>query len=454
MSEDLNPQSDLQSDILNMPVQKAIFHLAWPTIFSGILENLTTTVDMIMVGTLGAPAIAAVGFCGMINWTLSSLMMGLSIAITAMVARSYGGGQKKDAEFAVAQAMILALILAAGIALIIFFGAPWILRFLGVQNDVYELAVPYLKIISFSGLFFAVLITLGGALRGAGDTRTPLYIGFISNICNVALNYVLIFGKMGFPALGVTGAAIGSMISLLVATLLLVILCHTGWLTLQLSFMHFRWDSGRMRALIRMAIPASIEQFVVQLGLLVYARFIVGFGTAALSGYQVGSQVLSLSFIPNGAFSIAASTLVGQNLGAGRKSEAKRAAWICLGLGTLSMSTVAAITLFNAEFLASVFVKEPDVIHLGANFIAIVAFSQPAMAVYFILAGALRGAGDTRSPLYVTLICMYGIRIPGAFLVSLFMDMGIELTFGLLILDYIARAVGILYFFRKGKWME
>jgi putative MATE family efflux protein len=444
----------MQSDILNMPVQRAIFHLAWPTVFSGILENLTTTVDMIMVGKLGAPAIAAVGFCGMINWTLASLMMGLSIAVTAMVARNYGGGRKEEAEVEVGQAIILSLMLALGITLVILFGAPWILRFSGVQDDVYVLAVPYLKIISVSGLFFAVLITLASALRGAGDTRTPLYIGLISNLFNVGLNYVLIFGKLGFPALGVTGAAIGSMASLFLATLILSALCRTGWLKLTLSRVHFRWNSIRMQNLIRLAVPASIEQFVVQVGLLIYARFIVVFGTAALSGYQVGSQVLSLSFIPNGAFSIAASTLVGQNLGAGRPEEAKRAAWICLGLGTLSMSTVAGITLFNAEFLASVFVREPEVIRLGASFIAIVAFSQPAMAIYFTLAGALRGAGDTRSPLFVTLVSMYGLRIPGAYLASRFTGIGLELTFGLLILDYIARAGGILFFFRKGRWIK
>jgi putative MATE family efflux protein len=454
LSEAPSEKSVLQSDILNMPVQRAIFHLAWPTIFSGILENLTTTVDMIMVGKLGAPAIAAVGFCGMINWTLASLMMGLSIAVTAIVARNYGGGQKEEAEVAVAQAIIVSLILAAGITVVILAGAPWILRFLGVQDDVYELAVPYLKIISVSGIFFAVLISLASALRGAGDTRTPLYIALITNFFHVGLNYVLIFGKLGFPAMGVTGSAIGSMISLFIATLILFFLCHTGWLKLKLSFTHFRWNSNQMRDLIRIAIPASIEQFVVQLGILIYARFIVDYGTVALSGYQVGSQVLSLSFIPNGAFSIAASTLVGQNLGAMRKTEAKRAAWICLVLGTLSMSTIAAITLFNAEFLASVFVKEPEVIRLGAAFIAIVAFSQPAMAIYFTLAGALRGAGDTRSPLFVTLISMYGLRIPGAFLASRFMNIGLELTFGLLILDYMARASGILFFFRKGKWMK
>ena len=454
MTDVSESRMEIHSEILDMPVHRAIFHLAWPTMFAGILENLATTVDMIMVGKLGAAAIAAVGFCGMINWTLTSLIMGLSIAVTATVARNFGAGEKTTAEFVVAQTLILSLILATGVTLVILFGAPAIMRFFGVEEDVYVLAVPYLRIISISSIFLAILVSLSSALRGAGDTRTPMLIGFIANIINICLNYILIFGKLGFPTLGVKGAAIGSMTALLSATLISLVLFRSGWLKLKLSLNHFKWDTARMWTLIRIAFPASIEQFTVQLGLLTYARFIVYYGTAALSGYQVGMQVLSLSFIPNTAFSVSASTLVGQNLGAGRKHGAKRAAWICMGLGVLSMSTVGAVALFNAELLASVFVREPEVIRLGAAFIWIVAFSQPGMAIYFTLAGALRGAGDTRAPLFVTLIGMYGIRVPGAFILSQKLGMALEATFSLLIFDYIARVSGILYFFQKGKWMD
>ena len=454
MADDADFQTEIQSDILNVPVSRAIFHLAWPTMFAGILENMATTIDMIMVGKLGAAAIAAVGFCGMVNWALTSLIMGLSVAVTAIVARNFGGGEKKAAELAVAQSIILSTILATGVTLVILFGAPGIMLFFGVEKDVYVLAVPYLRIISVSSILLAILVSLASALRGAGDTRTPMLIGFIANIINVGLNYILIFGKLGFPALGVKGAAIGSMLALFAATALLVLLFRSGWLKLRLSISHFKWNRIQMWALIRIAVPASIEQFTVQMGLLTYAKCIVYYGTAALSGYQVGMQILSLSFIPNSAFSVAASTLVGQNLGAGQKRQAKRAAWICLGLGTLSMSTVGAIGLFNAEFLASIFVKEPEVIRIGAAFIWIVAFSQPGMAIYFILAGALRGAGETRAPLFITLTGMYGVRVPGAFIVSQKLGLALEATFSLLIFDYIVRVSGIYYFFQKGKWMD
>jgi len=444
----------IPSSLLNMPIKKAIFHLAWPAMFSGLLENLATTVDMIMVGKLGAAAIASVGFCAMINWALASLVMGMSVAVTAIVARNFGGGLRQDAEFDLAQVILLSFALAVVMAFIIFALAPWIMNLFGVEKDVYVLSVPYLRIIAFSGIFYAMIATCSGALRGAGDTRTPLFVGFVTNLIHVGLNYILIFGKLGFPTLGVRGAAFGSMLSLIAGTGIYLYLFRSGLLKLSLSIHHFKWDSQRVWYIIRLAIPASIEQFILQVGLLAYAKFIVVFGTAALSGYQVGMQVLSLSFIPNGAFSAAATTLVGQNLGADRKAMAKRAGWICLGLGTLSMSVIGAIAMINAKLLASIFVKEPEVIRLGVAFIWIVAFSQPAMAIFFTLSGALRGAGDTRSPMLATLIGMYGIRIPVSWILSEILNMGIEAIFSLLIFDYIARIVAILFFYHRGKWME
>ena len=451
MSED---KKVITSELLNIPIKRAIYYLAWPAVIAGLLENLASTVDMIMVGSLGAAEIASVGFCAMINWALSSLPMGMSVAVTAIVARNIGAGKKKEARLGLAQALIMTLILSIGMAILTYLLAPSIFKFFGVEKDVYDLSVPYLRIIAFNGIFFALITTFSGALRGAGDTRTPMYIGFIANVIHIILNYLLIFGKLGLPAMGVKGAAIGTMLSSIAAVFIYLYLFRSGVLRLKLSRGDFRWDSQHAWTVFRLAMPASLEQFVLEAGLLIYAKFIVVFGTAALSGYQVGMQVLSLSFIPNGAFSIAAATLVGQNLGAARKEEAKRAGWICLFLGTISMSLLGAIGLFNAKLLASVFVRDPEVIALGAQFISLVAFSQPGMAIFFTLSGSLRGAGDTRSPLFVTLIGMYGIRIPGAWIVTRVLGMGIGPTFSLIIFDYIVRVTVILFLYNRGKWLE
>jgi putative MATE family efflux protein len=213
-------------------------------------------------------------------------------------------------------------------------------------------------------------------------------------------------------------------------------------------------DLRRIWQIARIALPAGVEMVVLQAGLLIYAKFIVGYGTVALSGYQVGMQVLSLSFIPNTGFGTAASTLVGQNLGADRKETAKRTGWICMFWGMLSMGLLGVMYLIFTRPLASIFVDDAAVIDVAISFIRAVAICQAGMAVFFTLSGALRGAGDTRSPLLITLLGMYGIRIPGAFMVTQVWELGVGVAFGLLILDYMVRDGAILVRWARGRWVH
>ena len=190
-----------------------------------------------------------------------------------------------------------------------------------------------------------------------------------------------------------------------------------------------------------------------EFGLLLYAKVIVTFGTLALSGYQVGMQALSLSYIPNGAFALSAATLVGQNLGAVDKQAAKRSGWTCLFWAIVFMCSLGIMYFFMARVIASLFVKDQEVIKVAVSFIKVMAISQLGMAIFFTLAGALRGAGDTRSPLLVTLLGMYGIRIPAAWIVTSILGMGVEITFSVLFFDYIVRISTILYIYHRGKWL-
>jgi putative MATE family efflux protein len=221
-----------------------------------------------------------------------------------------------------------------------------------------------------------------------------------------------------------------------------------------MSISDLKWDSKRAWKVIRLALPASSEQLALEMGLLFYARFIVSFGTIALSGYQVGMQILSLSFIPNGAFSQSAATLVGQNLGADRKKEAKKAGWLSVFWGVAAMLVLGVIYLIFPRQLAGIFVNDPEVIELAASFIRVVGIAQPMMATYFVLSGALRGAGDTRTPLLVTLLGMYGFRIPAAWIATAYLGMGVKTVFYFLIFDYAIRLVFILTRYQRGKWLN
>ena len=442
------------SSLLRVPVRKAVFILAWPTILAHLLENIATTVDLIMVGRLGAAEVASVGTVGMIYWVLSALVIGLSIAAMAIIARNVGAGKQDEARLTLGQTLTLSVIVSVVVAAVTIVFAPLIFRLFGVEPDVQRLSTSYMRIICLGMVFFAIMSVSSGALRGAGDTRTPMFIGLIHNIVHVGLNYLLIFGKFGFPALGANGAAIGTAASFAVAAAVYLLLLFRNRLVIPLTWKDFTWDSRRVRQIIRIALPAAMEQFVLQLGVVLYMKFIVEFGTVALSGYQVGMRVLSLSFIPNTGFSIAAATLIGQNLGAQRQREAKQAGWVCLWWAILSMCSLGLVFLLFSRQLAAIFIDDPEVIELGALFIRIVAYCQAGMAVYFTLAGALRGAGDTRSPLLIALLGMYCFRIPAAWVLTRFFEAGLFATWSLLLVDYVIRVVFIIVRYARGKWLH
>ena len=451
LSDKKGPHPD---EFLKMPIGKAIFTLAWPATLTVLLENLATTVDMIMVGRLGAAEVAAVGFSSMIYWLLSSLLIGIQAAVTAIVARNVGAGKLGVANAALAQSLALAFMMSTVVAFLTFFLAPQIFGIFGVEPDVYEFSVSYIRILCFGQIFFSVVVVGSGALRGAGDTKTPMFIMAAGTLVHIAINYLLILGNLGFPRMGVKGAAIGTAASMAISAVLYLFLLFHGKLRLQLRLRDFRWDRGRTWQTIRLALPASAEMIVLQFGLLFYAKFIVAFGTIALSGYQVGMQILSLSFIPHTGFGVAASTLIGQNLGAERKKEAKKAGWICVFFGGLSMGILGIVYLVFSREIASVFVDNADVIEVAAEFIRMTAICQTGMSIHFTLSGALRGAGDTRSPLYITIIGMYGIRVPAVWIGTLYFGMGIAGAFSLLIYDYILRDTIILIRYARGKWLD
>ncbi len=442
------------SSLLQMPVRKAVFFLAWPAIVAGVLENIATTVDLIMVGRLGAAEVAAVGIAGMIYWVFSALVIGLSVAAMAIVARGFGGGDRSEASLALGQTMTLGVATSVVVAIVTIIVAPAIFGLFGMEPDVEALSVSYMRILALGMGFFAVVAVASGGLRGAGDTRTPMFVGLIANVVHIGLNYLLIFGKYGLPAMGSDGAAIGTTVSMAVAAAVYLWLHFGGHVVIGLRWSHFGLEMKRARQIVRLGVPAASEQIVLQLGLLIYVKFIVGYGTAAFAGYQVGMRVLSLSFIPNMGFSTAAGALVGQNLGAKRSLKAKQAGWICLWCAMVFMCLIGLdFFLLSWEF-AIIFVDHVDVVLYAAMFIRMVAYCQPGMATYFTLAGALRGAGDTRSPLMIAIVGMYLFRIPAAWILTTYYDASIHLVFGLLIGDYIIRIICILLRYARGKWLE
>ena len=429
-----------------------IWQLAWPAIITNLLASLVGFVDTKIVGSLGAPAVAAVTTGNRIFFILQALLMAVTAGTTALVARSWGAGDREEAE----RVTRASLGLCAGIALLVslpalIFPHPLASVF-RLEAHTIDLAAEFIRWLAPFQIAFAVHLALGAALRAAGDTRTPLAIGALTNVVNVALVYGLVFGRFGMPQLGVKGAAIASGIAFAVGALALVLLWWRGRLVLGAGASG-SWERGRVRRILDIGYPAGLEQLVWQGGFLVFLWIVSLYGTAPYAAYGIGVTILSFSFLVGFGFSIAASTLVGQNLGASDPAGATRSGWRALRLALVAQSAFGLAIVLFAKPLARFMIDDPEVVRLTVVFIYILGSVQPLMAIEAAMGGALRGAGDTRFPLIAVFSGLIGARVTLAILFA-WRGLPVEWIFAALIADYIVKAILLTARFRSGRWQK
>jgi putative MATE family efflux protein len=427
-----------------------IWQLAWPAIITNLLASLVGFVDTKIVGSLGAPAVAAATTGNRIFFIMQALLMAVTAGTTALVARSWGAGDRGEAEHVTRVSLGLCAGLAVGVSLPVMVFSHALAGIFRLDAHTIELAAGFIFWLAPFQIAFAVHFALGAALRAAGDTRTPLAIGALTNVVNVALVYGLVFGRFGLPQLGVPGAAIASGIAFTIGALAFVLLWWRGRLVLGIGTPG-SWRRDRVRRILDIGYPAGLEQIVWQGGFLIFLWIVALYGTAPYAAYGIGVTLLSFSFLVGWGFSIAASTLVGQNLGAGDPAGATRSGWRALRLAMVAQIAFGLTIVLLARPLARFMIDDPDVVELTVTFIYILGSVQPLMAVEYAMGGALRGAGDTRFPLFAVFAGLIGARVT---LASLFAWYGlpVQWIFGALIADYIVKATLLTLRFRSGRW--
>jgi putative MATE family efflux protein len=291
------------------------------------------------------------------------------------------------------------------------------------------------------------------ALRGAGDVRTPLWIGIFANAINVVLCYALVFGRLGAPELGAFGSALASGIAFSASALLLVGLWWRGKLVLPRRTQGASLTRAMTWRLLRIGLPTAAEQSAFQLGLLAFLWIIALYGTPAVSAYLIGVRILSLCFVPGLGFSTAAATLVGQHLGARRPDEAARLGWRACLLAIAVMGSVGLAISLNAPRLAQLFgAAGTETVALSIVFIHILGAAQPLMAIEFSIGGALRGAGDTRFPLFAILTGLLVFRLGAAFAIARPWFDTVTAVWLCLLADYTVKAALLMLRFASGRW--
>lgn len=429
-----------------------VWALAWPTIVGFGAQTLVRFADFVMVGGLGPEALAAVGLGGQVYWLVQAVANLVPTGLAAIVARAVGSGDFSRSDAAFRQAILLSTILAVLTTLI---GLPFtdvVIAMYGVEPGVVSMGSDYMYWMLWGTVPFSLAFVFGGASRAAGDVRTPLKVGLVINVLNVFLNWVLIYGNLGAPALGVAGAAMASTIAMFVQLVIFIWLWRSGRFILKPYGGSFRPDRALCKRLFQIGYPAAIEQLMFQIGLLGFQRIMSLYGTTAIAAYNVGAQILSLSFIPGIGFSTAAATLVGQFLGEEAPEAAQRAGWQATFGAVASMTAIGLSIVFFAEPLARIFSDDAEVIALTVDFIWILGCVQPLMAIEFAVGGSLRGAGDTFFPMATVFFGLFIARLVPAAILGFALDAPLQLVWCALIGDYATKAVLLIRRFRGGRW--
>lgn len=429
-----------------------IWQLAWPAMVGNLLFSVIGIISIKIVGELGPSAVAAVTTGQRLFFALQAIMMAISTGTTAMVARAFGAGDYREAASVTSVSLWIGNLVALGMMLPCIVFAPQIASVFGLDVQTTTQATGYIRWLSLFNVAFAVNMVLSASLRAAGDTRTPLWIGSGTNVVNVGLLYLLVFGGFGMPAMGVPGAAVANGVSFTIAAGVFLYLWYTGRLVIGVGG-RGSMTRKRIRQLVHIGYPAGVEQFIFQGGFIAFLWLVGFYGTDAFAAYGIGVQILSVSFVAGFGFSVAGATLVGQHLGAGDPIEATRQGWRSMIYAICAMTTLSLIIVIEPEKIARFLIDDDKVVKLTVSFIYIMAMAQPLMAVDFSIGGCLRGSGDTRFPLFCT---MSGLLIVRVGLAALFtwMSLPVVWVYGALLGDYLVKASLEIWRFRTGRWRQ
>ncbi len=433
-------------------IRREVIALAMPAMGEQLLSMVVGIVHTFLVGHLGAAPLAAVGLAQQWVMMAVTLFSAIGTGATAMIARFIGAREPENAN----QVLRQAILMGSGLGLVVMVLGVSLARpavmLLGAPDDVVDFSTSYLRVAS-SVLFFSFLMYIGNAsLRGAGDTRTPLYVMLVVNVVNVVVAWTAINGPFGLPQLGVVGSALGMVAGHLSGGTLVMVLLLKGRSGLKLRLRGLRLDLDLIRRILRIGLPSGIEQVMMRTGQMFFARILAALGTLAYAANQVAINGWSLSFMPGFGFALAATTLVGQALGARDPEDAERRGYTAYRISAVVMSIVGLmLVLFPAQII-SFFIDDPEVIALGILPLRTVGFIQPLLAASMVFAGGLRGAGDTRFPMVMTASTIWFIRLPLGYLFALVFGWGLAGAWTAMALDMSIRGIGNFFRWRSGRW--
>ncbi|MDY2712531.1 MAG: MATE family efflux transporter [Candidatus Faecivivens sp.] len=462
ISGNLKVTRHLPEGVQSKELYSDIIRIAWPSLIELILTQLASMVDLMMVGsiggeanpTLGAQALTAVGLTTQPKFLLMTAFMAMNTGVTALVARYKGTGDKEKANLVVRQGLLFTFVVTLILSILgVAFARPMIIFMGSTEEHVTVWATQYLQIQMAGFLTMALTSTITASLRGVGDSRSSMVYNMIANVVNVIFNWLLIYGNLGFPEMDVAGASLATVIGQLVAFVISVglILKGNGFLKLELKkgFMPHKETLSNM---LNIGLPAMIEQLLMRAGMIIFAKTVATLGTTAYATHQVCMNIQALSFMTGQAFAVSATTLMGQSLGKRRPDMAQAYCSRTRRIGMICAIVLALIFIFFGGNIVALYNKDSEIIRVGAQILLIMAVLQPLQTSQFIIAGGLRGAGDTRATAVITFITVLLVRPTLAILLVNTFNFGLYGAWIAMAADQLLRSTLVLLRYQSGKW--
>lgn len=441
-----------EQDFTKINVKRGIFLLSVPMILEMIMESLFAVVDIFFVGKLGDDAVATVGLTEAVIIIVYSIGVGISMAATAMVARRFGEKKFKQAGSSAFQLLVFGSSISLLISILGFVFAEDVLRLMGASQEVIAIGVPYTRIIFAGNLAIMLLFLINGAFRGAGQAHLAMRALWISNGINIVLDPIFIFGFGSFEGFGLVGAAWATTIGRSIGVLYQLYHLFNGKhrLVILKENLVLKWKT--MRKIISISVGGMAQFLIDSVAWIVLTRITAEFGSTSVAGFTIAFRILIFSLMPAWGLSAAASTLVGQNLGAKKVKRAAISVGLTARYNVIFLSVITVIYLIFGDLLAGWFTTSAEVQKIASMGLRVIALGYVFFAVGMVMTQAFNGAGDTKTPMYINIAVFIGIEIPMAYFLAIPMQLEILGIFIAIAVCHSLHSMLALWFFRKGRW--
>ncbi|WP_276348090.1 MATE family efflux transporter [Daejeonella sp. JGW-45] len=447
-----NALAGTEADYTSIPLKKAIFLLAVPMILELIMESTFAVVDIYFVSKLGASAVATVGLTETYLFLLYSIAMGLAMAVTAIIARRIGEKNRESASTSAIQSIILAIMASVPFSLAGIFFAKDLLALMGGDQWVIDHGYRYTQWMLGGNAVIMLLFVINAVFRGAGDAAIAMRVLWISNGINIILCPVLISGFGPVPALGIEGAAIATNIGRGIGVLTQLWFLFKGNKRIRVKLSEFYWDAKSMLGILRTSLGGIGQMIVAMTSWIFIMRILAEVGSEAVAGATIALRVMMFTMMPAWGLSNAATTLVGQNLGAGNPGRAESAVWTTGKYNMVYLLIVSVVYFIFNDSLMRIFTDDSRVIEIGAEWLRILSFSYFVYGWWMVSTAAFNGSGDTKTPTYINLVFFWLIQIPLSWYLAISLGWQESGVFWAVFFSETSVGLFTLWLFSKGKW--